>query len=75
MSPFCTYWTCVPILGLLSNKISFGKRNTTCFNPLLPSVHKSARIAKILILKLKGIIKKIFYDRRNYELVYEKSLS
>ena len=28
------------------------------FNPLLASAHKSARIAKISILKLEGIIKK-----------------
>ena len=28
------------------------------FNPLLPIAHKSARIDKISILKLEGIIKK-----------------
>ena len=28
------------------------------FNPLLPSAHKAARIAKISILKLEGTIKK-----------------
>ena len=28
-------------------------------NPLLPSVHKSARICKIYILKLEGTIQKI----------------
>ena len=44
-------------------------------NPLLPSVHKSARFGKILILKLEGIIKKISYERRDYESVDEKSLS
>ena len=29
------------------------------FNPLLPSAHKIARIAKILIVRLEGTIKKI----------------
>ena len=29
-----------------------------CINPLVPSTHKSVRIAKISILKLEGIIKK-----------------
>ena len=45
------------------------------FNPLVPSAHKSVRNAKILILKLEGIIKKISYERRDYESVDEKSLS
>ena len=45
------------------------------FNPLLLSAHKSARIFKISILKLEGIIKKISYERRDYESVDEKSLS
>ena len=45
------------------------------FNPLVPSAHKSVRIAKISILKLEGIIKKISYERRDYESVDEKSLS
>ena len=44
-------------------------------NPLLPSVHKGARIAKILILKLEGNIQKISYERRDYESVEEKSQS
>ena len=44
-------------------------------NPLLPIAHKSARIVKISILKLEGIIKKISYERRDYESVDEKSLS
>ena len=44
-------------------------------NPLLPIAHKSARIGKISILKLEGIIKKISYERRDYESVDEKSLS
>ena len=42
------------------------------FNPLLPIAHKSARIDKISILKLEGIIKKISYERRDYESVDEK---
>ena len=45
------------------------------FNPLLPIAYKSARIDKISILKLEGIIKKISYERRDYESVDEKSLS
>ena len=44
-------------------------------NPLLPVAYKSARIDKISILKLEGIIKKISYERRDYESVDEKSLS
>ena len=44
-------------------------------NPLLPIAHKSARIDKILILILEGIIKKISYERRDYESVDEKSLT
>ena len=38
-------------------------------------MYKSARIDKISILKLEGIIKKISYERRDYESVEEKSLS
>ena len=45
------------------------------YNPLVPSAHKSVRIAKTSILKLEGIFKKISYDRRDYESVDEKSLS
>ena len=45
------------------------------FNHLLPSAHKSSRIVKILILKLEGTIKKISYQRRDYDSVDEKSLS
>ena len=41
----------------------------------MPSAHKSVRIAKISILKLEGIIKKISYERRDYESVDENSLS
>ena len=44
-------------------------------NPLVPSAHKNVRIAKILSLKLEGIIEKISYERRVYESVDEKSLS
>ena len=44
-------------------------------NPLVPSAHKSVRISKISILKLEGIIKKISYERRDYESVDEKGLS
>ena len=44
-------------------------------NPLRPIAHKSARIGEISNLKLEGIIKKISYERRDYESVDEKSLS
>ena len=47
----------------------------SCINPLVPSAHKSVRISKISILKLEGIIKKISYERRDYESVDEKGLS
>ena len=38
----------------------------TSINPLVPSAHKSVRIAKISILKLEGIIKKISYTAYKY---------
>ena len=41
----------------------------------MPSAHKSVRIARISILKLEGIIKKISYERRDYESVDEKGWS
>ena len=41
-------------------------------NPLMPSVPNMRRNAKILILILEGIIKKISYERRDYESVDEK---
>ena len=44
---------------------------TNLCDPLVPSAHKSVRIAKISILKLEGIIKKISYERRDYESVDE----
>ena len=44
-------------------------------NPLLPIARKSARFDKISILKFEGIIKKISYERRDYESVDAKSLS
>ena len=43
------------------------------FNPLVPSVANMRRNAKILILILEGIIKKISYEHRDYELVDEKT--
>ena len=42
---------------------------------MLPSVSNMARLPKILILILEGIIKKISYERRDYKSVDEKSLS
>ena len=44
-------------------------------NPFPPSVPIWHRLAKISILILEGIIKKISYERRDYESVDEKSLS
>ena len=41
----------------------------------MPNAYERVRIDKISILKLVGIIKKIFYERRDYESVDEKSLS
>ena len=43
-------------------------------NSLVPDALKSRRITKISILELEGTIKKS-YERRDYELVDEKSLS
>ena len=63
---------------MIQKKAFNGYRNLQYFlffNPLLPIAHKSARIDKISILKLEGIIKKISYERRDYESVDEKSLS
>ena len=57
------------LITWLSNRLYFD------FNPLVPSAHKRVRKAKILILKLEGIIKKISYERRDYESVDKKSLS
>ena len=44
-------------------------------NPLVPSAANMRRNAKILILILDGIIKKISYESRDYESVDEKNLS
>ena len=41
----------------------------------MPNAQKSTRSAKISILELEGIIKKISYERRDYESVDEESLS
>ena len=49
------------------------KHNLFIFNPQMPSAHKSARIAKISILKLEGIMKKNFYESSDYESVNEKT--
>ena len=45
------------------------------FNPFPPSVTIWHRLEKLSILILEGIIKKISYERRDYESVDEKSLS
>ena len=44
-------------------------------NPFPPSVPIWHRLAKLSILILEGIIKKISYEHRDYESVDEKSLS
>ena len=44
-------------------------------NPFPPSVPIWQRLAKLSILILEGTIKKISYERRDYESVDEKSLS
>ena len=44
-------------------------------NPFPPSMLKWHRLIKHSILILEGIIKKIPYERRDYESVDEKSLS
>ena len=49
--------------------------NTASINPFLPSVPIWHRLTKLSILILEGIIKKISYERRDYESVDEKSLS
>ena len=50
--------------------VEMGKE--TPLTPIVPIWH---RLAKLSILILEGIIKKIFYERRDYESVDEKSLS
>ena len=62
-------------VGSLSNKQLTFQIKDKFINPLLPIADKSARIGKISILKLEGIIKKFSYERRDYESVDEKSLS
>ena len=54
----------------MSNKVTFGM-----LNPFPPRVPIWQRLAKLSILILEGTIKKISYERRDYESVDEKSLS
>ena len=57
---------------------SEGDAEEAYFNPLVPSTHKSVRIAKKKkksILKLEGNYKKNSYEHRDYESVDEKCLS
>ena len=44
-------------------------------NLLVPSVLYIVRLAKIYIFTWEVILKKIFYERRDYESVDERSLS
>ena len=48
---------------------------TNVFNPFPPSLPIWHRLAKLSIIILEGIIKKIPYERRDYESVDENSLS
>ena len=58
--------TCIKFIAALWNyAIMYKIDKTITFNPLLPSAHKSVRIAKISIVKLEGTIKQ-FYERRDY---------
>ena len=47
----------------------------TMINHFPPSVPVWQRLAKLSILILEGTIKKVSYERRDYESVDEKSLS
>ena len=51
------------------------RRLNQSINPFPPSVLIWHRLVKLSILILEGIIKKISYERRDYESVDEKSLS
>ena len=66
--------TCIMVRNV-PHPISMQFVSIKYLNPLVPIAHKSAQIDKISILKLEGIIKKISYERRDYESVDEKSLS
>ena len=63
---------CALILGL-GNRRPLERKDV--INPFPPSVPIWHRLAKLSILILEGIIKKISYERRDYESVDEKSLS
>ena len=58
---------------MLFHMISFETKHQ--FNPFPLSVQIWHRLVKLSILILEGIIKKISYERRDYESVDEKSLS
>ena len=60
---------------MLDTVLEKEKTSIICINTLPPSVPIWQRLAKLSILILKGTIKKIFYERRDYESVDEKSLS
>ena len=55
--------------------VPFAPPSHPMINPFPPSVPIWHRLAKLSILILEGIIKKISYERRDYESVDEKSLS
>ena len=58
-----------------SNSRTLSVRESEHINPFPPSVPIWQRLAKLSILILEGTIKKISYERRDYESVDEKSLS
>ena len=60
---------------LLDEAFMAARTHCTVINPFPPSVPIWHRLAKLSILILEGIIKKITYERRDYESVDEKSLS
>ena len=57
-----------------TDKYCFNLKKSS-INPFPPSVPIWHRLAKLPILILEGIIKKISYERRDYESIDEKSLS
>ena len=60
---------------MLDTVLEKEKTSIICINPFPPSVPIWQRLAKLSILILEGTIKKISYERRDYESVDEKSLS
>ena len=68
---FNTPWNLISIYNWTIKRIQIEHN----FSPFPPSVPIWHRLAKLSILISEGIIKKISYDRRDYESVDEKILS